>query len=470
DDQRAGRLGDAIDGQREAVSIARSIHMQEQGVAALLVAETLRNLATLVWNRDRSTESIALASEAAHVFDSVPASVFEEDPFEIVQAQATAMWTLGIILAEVANEFGKALEVTSVAVTKLRATQNGERHPKDALALALHNLGVRLTECGMLDDAMAVKYESLELTEELARTHPQTYATRLASCLVNLANSLILAGDPRSALEVAARAHALRESALSDIQSEEHTRDFARALQTLGRAHWAAGEYVEARDVLQQAVSIFRMLAETNPATCVELDYAAYELAEVSEGRKVVLTGGADRRFFDPSLLSADMVADSCPDDLRHLLTTIDSASAAVHRGDCDGARQLYDHVESELAARGQSSAESYAPNVELDAKRVGLLLQLAERLDGAGDANGATELRERSLELLRAHSGNVDQLKSSHAGLAHNLAVTKQGLGEYESALVLAKEAVGVRRKLVETRLPELVGLHRGSDARLCW
>ncbi|WP_155946801.1 tetratricopeptide repeat protein [Mycobacterium sp. URHD0025] len=453
-DQKAGRLAEGIASQREAVSIARSIQMQERGVSALLVAETLRNLATLVWNRDRTTESIALAAEAAHVFGSVPAALFEEDPFEIVQAQSTAMWTLGIILAEIASEFDKALEVTSEAVVMVRAAQNGERPQMDALALALHNQGVRLTECGMLDEALDANYECLRLTEELARIHQSRYDERLASSLVNLANSLLLKDDPRSALEAATRARAIRASALSDVQSEEHLRDFARALQVLGRAHWAASEYAEARDSLQQAIDIFRMVAETNPAVTLEMNAATHEFTEVSAQREFLPSGGIDRRRFDPSLLTIDAIVGGCPDGLRHLLKVIDAAKAAVKREDYDQALQLCDDVDSELAALERTSDENL-PNLELDVRRIDLLHEFAEHLDRIGDPNGSMGFRERSLKLLRLHSEHVDQLKSSHANLAHLLAAAKQGLADFESAIALAEEAVAVRQKLVDRPEP---------------
>jgi tetratricopeptide (TPR) repeat protein len=447
-DSRAGRLADAISNLREAVSIARAITMQENGVAALGLAEALRNLATLVWNRENSMESIQLASEAAHLFGSIPATAFEENPFEIVAAQARSQWTLGIILAEVARDHQRGLDVTAEAVTMLRAAGEQTVRQRDELAIALHNLGTRLLEAGRTDDAFDVFSECLLLTEGLASGNDEQYAPRLASCLVNLATTYVMKGMPAEAKQAADRAVTIRRNEVSSVPSEERTRDLARSLQISAVAQLAAGESDTARDQLEEAVEAFRVVASSNPAAGAELEGARMQLAAINAGSGFQIpNGGAP--LPDPTLRALDPSLAQCPTELLPALNKIEAAQALIIGGDFENSLRIADEADLDIATIGS------VPNFQLDVARLTLLQTLAAHLDGVLDVSQATLLRHRALELLRINSEDWDLLKPVHANLAHELAAHHDRMSDTAAALPLAEEATEVLRRLVENPYP---------------
>ncbi|OCB08921.1 hypothetical protein A5717_27085 [Mycolicibacterium porcinum] len=449
-DQTVGQLSAALHNQRDAVSVARAIQMQEGGIAVLLVAETLRNLATLVWDRDRAVESVALASEAAYHFGSVPATLFEEDPFEIVAAQATSQWTLGIILSEVVKDYGRGLAVTQDAVATLRAVESSGTRCEDALALALHNLGVRLGECGRADEALVVYLECLALTDELAGYDIEKYQGRLASCLVNLAGAYIVQGQPKVAQEYAERAVKIRQSRRDVVPSEERVRDLARSLFVRARTQWAAEGPAIAQEGFREAVQVFESAVSMNPSAMVELQQAQYELAAVRDLMPFAVPTGADGPPIDLSLSTGNLEDARCPAELRPLKTRLEAAMVAINGGDVDGALRVLSDVEIEL-----QSSTATRTNLELDLARISLLQAIADSYDAESRFEEAASARRHALELVRRYSSDWDALKALHAELAHVLAGTYGLLDDLAPALGFAREAVVMCQELTDKPEP---------------
>jgi tetratricopeptide (TPR) repeat protein len=447
-DNRAGRLAQAIVTQREAVSVARAIAMQENGVAALGLAETLVGLATLLWNRENSMESIQLVSEAVHLFDSISSAVFEEDPFEIVAAQARSQWTLGIVLAEVARDPVRGLDVTAKAVTMLRSAGEQGLRQRDELAIALHNLGTRLLEADRTDDAFDAFNECFLLTEDLAAGNAEDYTGRLASCLVNLATTYVRKGMPAEAKDTADRAVTIRRNELNSAASEERRRDLARSLQVSALARLAAGESGTAQECLEEAVQEFQAVTPANPGAGGELEAARTQLAAIAAGTEFRLP--TDRTSLpDPTLRALDPSSAQCPAQLAPALNKIERAQALIDGGDFENSRRLADEAEEDIAAVGG------APNLQLDLARLSLLQTLAAQLDKVPDLGQATLLRHRALDLARIHSRDWDLLKPTHAALAHELAAHYDRTSDAASALSLATEAVEIMRRLVQNPHP---------------
>lgn len=448
-DNRAGRLANAIASQRDAVSVARAIEMQESGIAVLVLAEALRNLATLVWNRDKAMESIQLASEAAHLFGAIPATAFEDDPFEIIAAQARSQWTLGIVLAEIARDPDGGLDVTAGAVTTLRAANENSRRQRDELAIALHNLGTRLLEANRTDDAYEAFSECLSLTEELASQSREQYIARLASCLINLATTCVRKGMPTKAQEAVDRAITIRRSEANNTPTEERLRDLARSLQVSALAHLAADQSGIARERLEEAVEKFRVVVSLNPAASTELEAARQQLEAIDAGRGFQIHNDTNPWLPDPTLRSLDPAAAQCPAELLPTLDTIARAQASIATGDLDNALLLCDEVDLEITTVGSQS------NMQLDAARATLMQKLAAHLDRADRVNEARSLQHRALELLRRHSKDWDLLKPMHSALAHTLAAHYDQIGDTASALLLAAEAAEISRRLTENPHP---------------
>jgi tetratricopeptide (TPR) repeat protein len=448
-DSSTGHLANAITTLREAVSVVRAIVMQEGGIAVFVLAEALRDLATLMWNRDRAMESVQIASEAAYLFGSIPATAFDDDPFEIDAAQARSQWTLGIILAEVARDYEKGLDVTEKAVAMLRVANEQGVRKREELAIALHNLGTRLLEANKSDDALATFHECLELTEDLVSSGYEHYSGRLASCLVNLATLYARRGMVAEAQTAADRAVTIRRHEAAGVGSEERLRDLARSLYVSALAQISAGERITARARLEEAVEVFQAAVSSNPAIGVELEVARFQLEAVDAGVEFNIPIDGDARPPDTTLRSLDPLLARCPSELVPTLNKVESALESIRNGHVDTAMTLFDEVEHEITSAGAD------PNLQLDVARSELMQTLAAHLVNVNDRSAAALLGQRALELVRVHSADWDAVKPIHAALALTLATHHDQMAETTEALSLAAEAVDTLRRLTENPHP---------------
>ena len=100
-----------------------------------------------------------------------------------------------------------AARLTQKVVAILRdAVADGEAHRLPALATALNNLGIRLSEVGQRQAALGPAQEAGDIYRELAAKAPDAYRPDLAMALNNLAIRLSEVGQRQAALAPAQEA------------------------------------------------------------------------------------------------------------------------------------------------------------------------------------------------------------------------------------------------------------------------
>ncbi len=128
----------------------------------------------------------AIPAEVQGSFDSAKAAAAKGDAFEALQLQkqviawleanpkapvlfrAKTLINLGNFLRGVGDRQG-ALKVTEAAIQLLRPLEGQQAEIRRLLALALNNLGIRFSELGRLQEALAPTEEALTIIRDLAK-------------------------------------------------------------------------------------------------------------------------------------------------------------------------------------------------------------------------------------------------------------------------------------------------------------
>lgn len=258
---RMGRLSDALESDRRAVSIRRGLAEERPQDFLSDLAGSLNNLGNRLSIVGQHEEALDAMAEAVEI----RRGLVEERPGELLPDFAASLNNLGKMLGDLGRR-EEALRITQESVDVRRALV--EDQPESflpSLAYSLNSLGIRLSEVGQLEDARQTSREAVELYRELAEKKPDVYAPDLARSLTNLGNRLGELRRHEEALEVAEQSVAILRQ-LADEQPEVYLGDLAHGLNNLGIQLAHRDRPDEALLVTQEAVSIHRVAAEQNPS------------------------------------------------------------------------------------------------------------------------------------------------------------------------------------------------------------
>src|ERR1019366_4601083 len=207
----------------------------------------------------------ALAELALIASQALLRHVRTDDDEMSTAERAGSLNNLGIRLSE-AGRREEALAPAQEAVTLRRqlAQANPAAHTPN-LAMSLNNLGNQLSGAGRREEALAPAQEAVTLYRQLAQANPAAHPPDLAAALNNLGNQLSGAGRREEALAPAQEAVTLYRQ-LAQANPAAHTPDLAAALNNLGNQLSGAGRREEALAPAQEAVTLYRQLAQANPA------------------------------------------------------------------------------------------------------------------------------------------------------------------------------------------------------------
>jgi tetratricopeptide (TPR) repeat protein len=134
----------------------------------------------------------------------------------------------------------------------------------DRLAATLDNLGLRLTDVGRHEEALAASQEAAGIYRRLAETRPDDFLPDLATNLNNLGNRLSALDRREEALAASQEAvDVSRRLALA--RPDDFLSDLAMSLNNLGNHQSDLGRTEEAFAASREAVDIYRSLARTHP-------------------------------------------------------------------------------------------------------------------------------------------------------------------------------------------------------------
>lgn len=246
------------------------------------LAMALGNLANRLDEAHRPSEALAIAGEAAAVYQQLAAADAAYLP-----GLARTINNRAVLLRE-SGETAVAISTTRQAVNLYRQLAAAEPEVyRDYLAMALGNLANMLVDAGRGRDALAVAQQATDLYRELATdAEPHTgpdadnpYHAPLAMSLNNLAVHLSAAHRPDAALAATEEASRLYR-ALARRNPQAHLGNLAGTLTNLGSDLAAAGKRDEALSATREAVDVTRRLAFGNrPVYLPQLAQAVHQLA-----------------------------------------------------------------------------------------------------------------------------------------------------------------------------------------------
>ena len=273
----------------------------------------------------------------------------------------------------------------------------------------LDNLGLRLSNLGHREDALAASKEALRLRRKLVGRNREAFLPDLASALNNTSRDLANLGRRDEAFSASEKA--IRCSLeLVDGDRAAFLPDFAGTLDNYGIRLSSLGRREEALDVTRQALRLWRELVRRNPEA------------------------------FLPDLARA---LDNFSGDLANLSRREEAFAAG------EAAVQHY----RELVC---ANRDAFLPNLARALNNVsGGLFNLGRRQEALAVSEEATLLRR---ELA---GKNRDAFLASLASALNNKSVFLSDLGRREDALIASEEAVQYWRELVskdsDAFLPDL-------------
>ena len=350
------------------------------------------------------------AARANAILRELEKGAAEPENLETARDRAAgALHQYGIRLSDLGkNEAALAASQEAVDIRRRLAETRPDAFLPN-LATSLNNLGLYLSELGRREEALAASQEGVDIYRRLAETRADAFLPELARGLNNLGSQLSDLGRPEEALAATQEAADIRRQ-LAGTCPDAYLPYLARSLNNLGGCLSDLGRREDALEATQEAVDIRRRLAGTRP------DAFLPELAGGLNNLGVHLSGLGRRE--------AALEATQEAADIRRRLA---------------GTRP-----------------DDFLPDLALSLGNVGAMLC------NSGRQEEALVATQEALEICRrlAETG-PDAFLPDLARNLNNLGEELSGLGREEEALAASQEAVDIRRRLAGTHpdafLPDL-------------
>jgi len=394
------RMAQALAQTEEAVAIYRRLTDADRpDLAAALNSLTIRLLEI-----GRPAEGAAAALEAV----TIRRELAEQDPDAFLPDLATSLNNLGNAQASTGRRHDALTVIRDAVAIRRRLAETNPYAYEQALALALNNLGMRLTALGHAAEAVAVLQEAEAKLRGLMEANPAANRQFLGLVLVNLAGTLPPT-QPEQAVALAAEAVEIFRWLAAD-RPDSYLGGLSKALNNHSVALSSAGQNRKALAVIEEAVTLRRQLAATDPSWRSDLADSVENLATTLRNL------GRDR-----PAIAAEREAGSIRAGLASVEDPTAKALATVAALRDGGSR-------ADQAAGLAHLGRILAQTAPLDAR------------DPLGDAAGIY----RTLA-----SADPDTYQPQLAAVLHVEAVTYLGLGQAASAAEVAEELVTVLRPL---------------------
>jgi hypothetical protein len=344
-----------------------------------------------------------------------------------------------------------ATEITDI-LRRLAATNPDAYLP--FLAASLNNLGVRLSQAGQRQAALAPTREAVTVRRQLAEANPDAYLPDLAASLTNLGNHLADAGQRQAALAPALEAADIyRQLAETEPGAQPY---LALALNNLGVRLADVGQWQAALAASREAVTTRRQLAETNPDAylpdlATSLNNLGIRLAQAGQ-RQAALAPTQEAVTIRRQLAEAN--PDAYLPDLAMSLNNLGN-----HLADAGQRQAALAPAQEAVTIRRQlaeANPDAYLPDLAMSLSNLGArLAEAGQRQAALAPAQEAVTIRRQLAET--EPDAYLPDLATSLTNLGNHLA----DAGQRQAALAPAQEAVTIRRQLAETEpdayLPDL-------------
>jgi hypothetical protein len=334
------------------------------------------------------------------------------------------------------------------------------------LAMALNNLGNPLTQAGQQQAALAAAQESADTFGQLARDNPGAYLPDLATALNNLGIRLAEAGQRQAAQTAAEQAVTISRQLARD-NPDAYLPDLAMALNSLGIRLAETGQRQAAQAAAQEAVTIRSQLARDNPDAylpdlAMALSNLGIRLAEA--GQRQAAQAAAQQAADTFGELARDNPGAYLPGLAMALNLLGIRLVEAGHWQEAQTAAQLAADTFRQLA---QDNPGAYLPDLAMALNNLGNAL--AEALNNVGDALAEARLSQAALAATQEAADTFGQLARDNPGAylpglamaLNNLGIRLAKAGQRQAAQAAAQEAVTISRQLAQDNpgayLPDL-------------
>jgi tetratricopeptide (TPR) repeat protein len=421
---------------------------------------TLMNLSLRVAGRRTH-----LARELVATADGASEDVAPHDQQEILNHVAARLDTLGIRLSNLGRrEEALAASQEAVDIYRRLAQTRPDAFLPD-LAGGLNNLGIGLSYLGRREEARAAGQEAVDIRRHLAETRPDAFLPDLAMSLNNLGGDLSNLGRREEALAASQEAVDIRRR-LAETRPEAFLPDLAMSLNNLGIRLSDLGRREEALTASQEAVEIRRRLAETRPDAFLpdlasSLNNLGIRLSKLGRREEAL---AASQEAVDIRRRLAETQPDAFLPDLAMSLNNLGGdLSNLGRREEALAAGQEAVEIRRRLA---ETRPDAFLPDLASS------LNNLGEGFSNLGRREEALAASQEAVDIYR-HLAQTrpDAFLPNLAASLNNLGIRLSNLGRREEALA-ASEAVDIYRRLAQTRpdafLPNLAMSLNNAGAML--
>jgi len=413
----AGLGGDlirvAVEAPGRLLDLCRALEAQvesldEPALAAIDAALPLQSQ-TLMDLSLRVAERLTHLARAQSAAVDAPLDASKEESATIQGHLAGRVETLGIRLSNLGrHEEALAALQETVDIRRRLAQMRLDAFLPD-LAMSLNNLGTMLSDLGRREEALAASQEAVDIRRPLAQMRPDAFLSDLAGSLNNLGGDLSDLGRREEALAASQEAVDITRR-LAQTRPDAFLPNLAMSLDNLGNRLSNLGRREEALAASQEAVDITRRLAQTRPEA------------------------------FLPDLARS----------LNHLGIRLSNLG---RREEALAAMQETVDITRRLA---QTRPDAFLPDL------AGSLDNLGIRLSNLGRGEEALAATQEAVDIYRRLAQTrPDAFLPDLASGLNNLGIRLSNLGRGEEALAATQEAVDIYQRLAQTRpdafLPDL-------------
>jgi tetratricopeptide (TPR) repeat protein len=206
--------------------------------------------------------------------------------------QSLTLMELSLSVATRRADLARKLDAAVVAAADV--LPNRREQILNHLAARVNMLGIRLSNLGRREDALAATQEGVDIRRRLARTRPDAFLPDLATSLNNLGNRLSDLGRREDALAATQEAVDIRRH-LAQFRPDAFLPDLAMSLGALGRAMSVAEQPGDAATAFREGLTTIAPFVERHPQAFGELtralqrDYLASHATLSAEGDSELL-------------------------------------------------------------------------------------------------------------------------------------------------------------------------------------
>ena len=245
---------------KEALEIRRKLAEDNPDAYLLDVVKTLNNFAGLYWKSNKFDAAANRLKEALEIFRRLPEDSSDAYLFDF----AMSLNNLGNLYSDI-HQFRAAEVEYNMALEIFRKL--AENKPSAFLAYVagtLNNLGILHIYFNQQCSAVTELKEALEIRKKLAEDNPDVYLPDVAGTLINLGN-LHDNLNQQSYAETEYKEALVIYRKLAENNPEAYLAYVATALSNLAGMFWKVNQFDAAFSELKEALEIRKKLAEDNP-------------------------------------------------------------------------------------------------------------------------------------------------------------------------------------------------------------